>query len=477
VSAPETRRAAAALLAKLMEVVRPEFRSEVFCPPRDSPVFFPGECRIPSCPTVLTMGRLRLCRTHHHRWAAAGRPADLEAWTAAEGERLRHRNQVRACLVSGCNRARAAHGLCHRHAARWSDAGRPSLVTWPGRTLYHPPRKPWAERDCEFPGCPRWSDSIDSPLCRTHYTRWRKHGRPELTGWYADLARRGDPKVRLGQLDRALRLEFQFGLQHRYDEGLRFTPPREVRRAVTWACQAHVYSLLDWDETVWRDYIAPRGPSGRRRGYNVVAFRFIADTRFALEHLLIAGDPWADQYPCDVWDLRHLGLAEGETRYLRFGGIPQPWLVEVTKRWCRWRITTGISVNTVAGNLRSLTSLARHLPADAPPSELTRVRIESWIAALGVRYPDVFTRRAAVNSLGRFLADARAHETRRVLPDQPSPRRRNRSPARTGRGPVPLRQPLPVPGLAVQPQRQQARLGHLVPRADGELAGAHPPDR
>ncbi|WP_254068840.1 hypothetical protein [Streptomyces sp. TM32] len=124
----------------------------------------------------------------------------------------------------------------------------------------------------------------------------------------------------------------------------------------------------------------------------------------------------ADQYPRDVWDLRHFALAEGETPYLRFGGIAQPWLRKLVKRWCRWRISTNISVNTVAQNLRSLTHLSGHLPPHAAPADLTRARIETWLAALAVDYPDVFTRRATVNSLGRFLGDARAHDWQPVLP-------------------------------------------------------------
>ncbi|MEU3774249.1 tyrosine-type recombinase/integrase [Streptomyces sp. NPDC032472] len=415
-TAPQKRQAATGLLAKLMATVRPEFRAEVFCPPRDSPTFFPGECRVPSCPSALTMGRLLLCRTHHHRWAAADRPADLDTWSAEEDTRLHQRNQVLDCLLSGCNRARAARGLCHRHAWRWNRAGRPPLDEWVGRTPYQPPQTGAAERACEFPDCSRWTDSTNAPLCHTHYSRWRKHGRPDLVSWYDGLVHRGDPKIRLGQLDAGLRLEFQFGLQHRLDEGLRFTPARDVRRAVTWVCQAPVTSLLDWSEDHWRDHAAPVGPSGRRHGYNVVAFRFIADTRFALEHLLIADDPWADQYPRDTWDLRHLALAEGESRYLRFGSIPQLWFREVVKRWCRWRISTDISVNTVANNLRALTHLARHLRPDAAPADLTRARIEGWIAALSIDYPDVFTRRTAINALGRFLADARAHDWQPDLP-------------------------------------------------------------
>ncbi|MDI9886729.1 tyrosine-type recombinase/integrase [Streptomyces sp. HNM0645] len=414
---PQMHRGSAGLLAKLMETVRPEFRADVFRPPRDSPTFFPGECRIPSCPTTLTMGRLLLCRTHHHHWVAAGRPADLDSWSVQVDARLRQRNQVLDCLLPGCNRARAAHALCHRHASRWNHAGRPDFEDWVGRTTYQPPQGPQAaERSCEFPDCPRWTDSTNASLCHTHHSRWRKHGRPDLSSWYDDLAHRGDPKIRLGRLAAALRLEFQFGLQHRLDEGLRFTPARDVRRAVTWACQAPVTSLVDWSEARWRDYVAPARPDGQRSTHNVVAFRFIADTRFALEHLLIADDPWADQYPRETWDLRHLALAEGESRYLRFGGIPQLWLRELIKRWCRWRISTGISVNTVANNLRSLVHFARHLPPNAAPADLTRARIETWIALLGIDYPDVYTRRTAVNALSRLLTDTRAHDWQPDLP-------------------------------------------------------------
>ncbi|MEU9503164.1 hypothetical protein [Streptomyces sp. NPDC048196] len=64
--------------------------------------------------------------------------------------------------------------------------------------------------------------------------------------------------------------------------------------------EAPITSLLDWDETSWRDHVAPLGADGKGHGHNAVAFRFIADTRFTPEHLLIADDPWADQYPRDV---------------------------------------------------------------------------------------------------------------------------------------------------------------------------------
>ena len=42
------------LLERLMQTVRPEFRGEVFYPPRDSAVFFLGECAVPGCEVMVS---------------------------------------------------------------------------------------------------------------------------------------------------------------------------------------------------------------------------------------------------------------------------------------------------------------------------------------------------------------------------------------------------------------------------------------
>ena len=49
-------------------------------------------------------------------------------------------------------------------------------------------------------------------------------------------------------------------MQCRYDEGVKPTAPRVVTRAVGWAHQAGVVSLLDWTERQWRALNIVLGP-------------------------------------------------------------------------------------------------------------------------------------------------------------------------------------------------------------------------
>jgi hypothetical protein len=254
VSALQHDRETARLLERLMEVVRPEFRGEVFHPPKDSPVFFRGECRIPTCPTAVSYVSGQLCRGHYVRWKLAARPG-LDAWAASEDKRTRQRQVVTACAIRGCNRAGKAHGLCPRHLGPWARAGRPGLSGWVTRTPYCPPRPPGgAERDCGYPACRRWTDGPAFLFCGIHYVHWGRAGRPDTRDWLADLAHGSDPRVRLHDLGRQLRLEVQFGLQRRHDDAVRLTPARTVTGAVGWLRRSGVTSLLDWDEQAWRDF-------------------------------------------------------------------------------------------------------------------------------------------------------------------------------------------------------------------------------
>src|SRR5437879_720657 len=167
----------------------------------------------------------------------------------------------------------------------------------------------------------------------------------------------------------------------------------QVSIAVKHIIDSGVTSLLDLDEPGWRAVFGTGKPiHGGRRLFASVSCKFVLDTRMRLQHLLIVDDPWADQYPCDTWDLRLLGITEGRVRYLRLGAIAQPWLRELAKRWCRWRLARGLSPDTVGGNLAGVADFAAHLhihhghndghdgSARGGPSDLTRERIESWLA-------------------------------------------------------------------------------------------------
>jgi integrase len=411
------------LLERLVEVVRPEFRAEVFHPPRDSPVFFSGVCAVGSCPTAISHTVRGLCSGHYQRWkdhVPAGGEADFGEWLVAEDQLTVERNAPpKECEIRGCNRAARGRGLCHRHSEAWSRAGRPEPADWIGRTLYHPPqsvhgsRQDNLERTCCFPSaCPRWTDGPSMPMRRTHYERWRTRRFPDLDVWFAELAHGQDPRVRLGRLERHLRLEMQFGLQCRHDEAAKRVVIRTAVEAVSIICRAveadpSLTSLLDWGEDQWRAHTG--GKRTNRHAFTSTALAFILDTRLRLHMLLVTDDPWADQYPRDTWDLRILGIQNENVRYLKFGEVPQPWLRDLVKRWARWRLSQDIDPSTLAINLRNLREFALFLGPDAELAVLDRARIEAWLAKLRTDWPDADTRRACVASLGVFLRDVHRH--------------------------------------------------------------------
>jgi integrase len=406
------------LLERLMRQVRTEFRAQVFRPARDSMVFLRGECRLVNCPNMVGRSARGICNSHYQRWLQTrGEDGDFDAWLTAEDERLARRAVavVPACAVAGCNRSTTYRGLCQRHVARWVAAGRPPQAVWLAGFRYAPP--PDGERDCSFADCPRWADGVANPLCHHHCSRWKVAGRPDLTQWQEDLADKATarqvPHINLARLSRQLRLEVQYGLQCRHDEANKRTTVGAVTIAVKRLVDSGVVSILDWDEDAWRTFFGTnRRIYEGKRLFASVSLKFVLDTRIRLQRLLIAGDPWADQYPRDVWDLRLLGLTAAGLRYLRFGGIPQPWLRDLTRRWCRWRLARGLSVGTVHSNVLGMTSFATHLATHADlaagPATLTREAIEAWLA--GGRLA------GHIGGLGVFLRDVHRHGWAPSLP-------------------------------------------------------------
>jgi hypothetical protein len=85
--------------------------------------------------------------------------------------------------------------------------------------------------------------------------------------------------------------------------------------------------------------------------------RFLLDAIGYLRDL-VEGVGWDAEFPRDVWLLRRLGFPGRDTR-LRFTGIEPIWLRQLTKRWARWRLSTGIAVATVSADIRAITMFAR----------------------------------------------------------------------------------------------------------------------
>ena len=401
----QERCAPASMLERLMEVVRPEIRAEVFLPPCDSPVFFQGTCRVPSCPTAISFASKGLCTRHHHRWKKHPEE-DFERWLIEEDVETIAYLTVLACALEGCNRAHHGHSLCGRHLSIWDSAGRPDVEEWLSKVRYEPPRQGGGEKPCAAPGCERWTDGPTPVLCRGHDNSWCAEGRPDLDEWFAQRAWGASPRIRLGHLPRQARLEFQFGLQCRYDQGAKSTPVRALSAAVRLLHHSGVKSLLDLSYDEWREHLGGR----RLRSFSSMARTFLLDTRFALETMLVGDDPWADQFPRDVWDLRLLGFASRSVRRLRFAAIAQPWMRDLVKRWCRWRLSRGLAPSTIAGYLAGCVSLSRYLEhvGASGPEDLTRTHLEGWLAAIAVQVPDP-TQEASIVAIRSFLNDVHRH--------------------------------------------------------------------
>jgi hypothetical protein len=155
--------------------------------------------------------------------------------------------------------------------------------------------------------------------------------------------------------------------------------------------------------------------------------------------------------------MRRLGY-DGD-RTLRFIGIPQPWLRELTKRWVRWRLSTGLSLEAGGGRpVVVLTRFARFL-ADIGVERIDgidRSTLERYLADLRGDRIHAQRRGTHVGLLNRFFA-IRQHHWDTALPaeamffteDYPKREERcrgrwqNTSAHETGQ-PRPLRRPRPV---------------------------------
>jgi hypothetical protein len=336
------------LLAALMAAVRPEFRSDVLSFPADDPVFGGPPCKIPGCQRP---ARNRdLCWGHHTRWYDQGQP-DLKEFAATTSPRWRRQTPSPCCRADGCGYGAHARWLCKRHLYEWQRAGRPDLDGWQPATVMRPePPQP-----CQVSWCDLWAEA-GAPLCARHNRHWRRAGRPDpadyAEGLDTDRVQRHD-QIDVSPLNLHLKLEIQYALQCRRDDGTAKVFPHVASQLARLLAATTVTSLLDQPEDTW----ARQFPRGRPRSLLLYAYRHIDD--------LAAGSGWDTEYSRDVWRLRKLGF--GGNPVLRFDRMPQPWLRELAKRWVRWRLTTGQTLGTARAGLHILTRFAVFLATHSPP--------------------------------------------------------------------------------------------------------------
>lgn len=375
----------------LAEAVRPEFAVAVYDAEPDDAVLGRPLCRVPSCGEV---GRSLacLCHLHANRWHDAGEPA-LEEFCQAQAAEPR-RGRLDKCAVAPCPRSRQALRLCTLHLGRWRAAGKPDQDAWAeaqeaGRTGDGHCRVP----ECEFP--PTGGRRM---LCDGHAVRFTNSpfDDPEVFA-LTDNGPRRRVRYDMRALSGVARLEVQFVLQQRHDEQAASLSKVHFLRLVT-ALAAVGGSLLDGPEAEWRPRL---GAS-------------ISLLRFARDRLELLRDGAAMDWDDDTWDLRRALGARWDVykgRRLRFGGIPQPWLRSLAKRWARLRLASRSQL-VVYNNVRHLALLAQFLDERGLAATATALRrddLEQFLAWLAASRYAQNSQAGIVASLRTFFDDCGAY--------------------------------------------------------------------
>ena len=403
--------------AVLAGAIRPEFAVDRYVPRLGSVLFGRRECAVAGC--VLPSHRsLLFCGGHDRQWRRRGGGRVADEWAVLEPEaggatEMRGRAPAVKCAVSDCSRsARSAvsRGLCGAHYERWrvrSDTG-VSLGSFIATVSTAPPALGSLRDACRVPGC-EFPRRGAAQLCDYHQhlhkmqSRARKSEDPEdaLEDFLARIECPGLPLYSVAGMPSPLRLEMQFALQCRSDDrrtGFYDEMFSNVRRVLR---ERGVRSLLDpdSDDPLFTDH---------RTG------RFLRYARDRLEQLADAASG-ASEWDRDVWRVARLpGVKYRHAANLSFEFCSQPWLRELFKRWIKWRLATGLSVDTVAWNLRTLKLFVEFSDARGTvlggSGAFTRELLEGFAAHLFSLGLHPGSRNRALGALRTFLDDCRRHD-------------------------------------------------------------------
>lgn len=397
-----------ALLQRLLAVLRPEFRTEIYRPASGHAVFVAPPCTVDDCDRVAS--QRGLCNGHVIRWRHGGRP-EMAEFLADPGPPVRGRRALPACRVDGCRYGRSAQKMCTRHYDRWARAGRPDPEGWDAPPL------PAPVAECRLPFCSLGVDSQQKIFCHNHQERWDRTGRPDAERFITDCELTGSPHIDLRDLPRQLTMELQYGLQCRADAHRRTTPPRAVMEAIRLARAAGVSSLLDLTEEQWRHQAA----AGRIRE----PVLFLAEVRDAVE-VLRDGAGWESEYPRDVWRLERLpGITTPATASvprprvrLHLERIGEPWLRDLAKRWLRLRLAGGLSITAAHTGLDALVCFDGFLAhiGVARLGDIDRPLLERYLAYVASQSGGHGLKKGRISSLSLFFQAVRQHRWDDSLP-------------------------------------------------------------
>jgi integrase len=127
---------------------------------------------------------------------------------------------------------------------------------------------------------------------------------------------------------------------------------------------------------------------------------------------------WDAEYARDTWRLRRLGIECEDRATIRFGGIPQPWLKTLAKRWARWRLATGLHPATAESGTKAIARFGEFLAA-AGVGRLARVDrqlLERYLADLRADRLGTVTHSKRIGQLNAFFTAIRRHGWDVTLP-------------------------------------------------------------
>jgi integrase len=409
----------AGLLGNLMAAVRPEFRVDVLIADPDDPVLGVKPCEIGGCDRPVR--HRGLCNGHYLRWNKLDRP-ELAEFKAELGPPQMGRRELDSCTVPGCHYGTAGHGLCCRHRDKWSRAGYPDPAAWAPAAA---PLVSGSRQECRLSFCALWTERTGNPFCKGHMTRWRNVGFPELEEFIAGCERYGKVFTDFRGLPPQLKLELQYAVQCRHDARTATAPPRVLRWTVSNAAKSGVTSLLDLTEEEWEEQLGPRRDRTGRGGLRARADSFLFYARDVVETLR-DGFGWEIEYPRDVWRLSKLpGLKHSSSRprprsSLRFDQITQPWLKELSKRWVRLRLTSGLNAGTAFSDVQALTKFSEFLTAVVPDiaglADIDRPLRELFLAWLTGQPGETSANEGRIGGLHLFFQAIRQHSWDDTLP-------------------------------------------------------------
>ena len=322
-----------------MAVVRPEFRTEIYIPAPDDPVFVAEQCAVADCDRT-RCDRRGLCNAHAIRCRKRGRPP-MEEFLADPGPPVRGRRPLAACTVDGCRYGTRRPERVVLQAPRPVGPCRadPDLATWEAPDAGR--RRAPGPAECRLPFCTLWTENPAKMFCTGHDDRWQRQGRPDPDRFIADCELRGTARIDLRDLAPQLKLEIQYALQRRHDARSRTAAPRLVMPAVRQVADGrrHLAAGPDRSSNGGRPP-APRSAS-RPCSCSTPATRW---RRCATGPAGRSSTPGTSG-GCTSCPASPPRPARPCPRArLRFDRITQPWLRELAKRWTRLRLASGLSI-------------------------------------------------------------------------------------------------------------------------------------